>query len=492
MGLRDLYTLTVQEALALLQSGEISSVELTQAILERIRAIEDRVHAYIKVLPEQALDRARYADKRRAEGDPAPLLGIPLAVKDNISVKGIETTCGSKILQGYVAPFDATVIRWLKDAGVVILGKTNMDEFAMGSSTENSAFYPTRNPWDLERVPGGSSGGSAAAVAAGEALAGLGTDTGGSVRQPAALCNLVGVRPTYGRCSRYGLVAFASSLDQVGTLTRTVADAALLLQTMAGHDPYDSTTWPDVPGQAPDDYVAALNQDIRGLRIGIPREYAMDGVQPDTAQAIQAALQTFVALGAELVEVSLPHSDYALPVYYLIAPAEASSNLARFDGVRYGLRTPAATVEAMMAHTRGDGFGAEVARRIMLGTYALSAGYYDAYYLKAQKVRTLIRQDFDLAFEQVDVIVGPTSPVTAFRLGERTTDPLQMYLADIFTLSQALAGIPVVSLPCGFDAAGLPIGMQIIAPALHESRMLRAAYAYEQATDWHTRRAEVQ
>ncbi len=488
----NLYSLTVQEALKLLQSGEISSVELTRAVLDRIHAVEDRVHAYLKVLPEQALSQAHYADERRAEGDPAPLLGIPLAVKDNISVKNTETTCGSKILQGYIAPFDATVIRRLKDAGVVILGKTNLDEFAMGSSTENSAFFATHNPWDLERVPGGSSGGTAAAVAAGEALAGLGTDTGGSVRQPAALCNLVGLRPTYGRCSRYGLVAFASSLDQPGTLTHTVTDAALLLQTMAGHDANDGTTWPDDAGQTPGDYVAALNQNIRGLRIGVPREYLMEGVQADVAQAVQTALQTFVTLGAELVDVSLPHSDYALPVYYLIAPAEASSNLARFDGVRYGRRTPAETVEAMIAHTRGDGFGSEVARRIMLGTYALSAGYYDAYYLKAQKVRTLIKQDFDRAFEQADVLIGPTSPVTAFRLGERVSDPLQMYLADIFTLSQALAGIPAVSIPCGFDAAGLPIGMQIAAPALQEARLLQAAYAYEQATDWHKRRAEVQ
>ncbi len=490
--MNDYYALTVQEALTLLRSGDISSVALTQSVLERIQAVEDRVHAYLKVLPEQALNQARYADERRDEGDPAPLLGIPLAVKDNISVKGIETTCGSKILQGYIAPYDATVIRRLKDAGVVILGKTNLDEFAMGSSTENSGFFATHNPWNLERVPGGSSGGSAAAVAAGEALAGLGTDTGGSVRQPAALCNLVGLRPTYGRCSRYGLVAFASSLDQPGTLTRTVTDAALLLQVMAGHDLNDGTTWPDGPGQTPTHYAAALSQDIRGLRVGVPREYFTEGVQPDVAQAVQTALQTFVALGAELVEVSLPHSDYALPVYYLIAPSEASANLARFDGVRYGRRTPAATVEAMISHTRGDGFGAEVVRRIMLGTYALSAGYYDAYYLKAQKVRTLIKQDFDRAFEQADVLIGPTSPVTAFPLGERVSDPLQMYLADIFTLSQALAGIPAISIPCGFDAAGLPIGMQIAAPALQEARLLQAAYAYEQATDWHKQRAEVQ
>jgi len=360
-----------------------------------------------------------------------------------------------------------------------------MDEFAMGSSTENSAFFPTHNPWDLERVPGGSSGGSAAAVAAGEALAALGTDTGGSVRQPASLCGLVGVRPTYGRCSRYGLIAFASSLDQPGPLTRDVRDAALLMEVMAGHDPRDATTWREpVP-----DYVAASGEgDLHGLRVGVPKEYFVEGVEAAVEQAVRSAIEALADLGAEIVEVSLPHSETGLPVYYLIAPAEASANLARFDGIRYGYRAEARTLEELYFRTRGEGFGPEVKRRIMLGTYALSAGYYDAYYRKAQQVRTLIRRDFDRAFEQVDVIVGPTSPVTAFRLGERTDDPLQMYLADIFTLSQALAGIPALSLPCGFDEAGLPIGLQIAAPVLREATMFRVAYAYEQATTWHERR----
>ena len=484
-----LYNLTVHEAQALLRRGDVTSVALTQAVLDRVLDVDNDVRAYLTLLPEAALAQARVADRRRAEGDTAPLLGVPIALKDNISLQGVETTCGSKILQGYVPPFDATITGKLKAAGAVILGKTNLDAFAMGSSTENSAFFPTHNPWDLERVPGGSSGGSAAAVCAGEALAAVGTDTGGSVRQPAALCGLVGVRPTYGRCSRYGLVAFASSLDQPGPLTHDVMDAALLLRVMAGHDPADGTTWPEpVP-----DYVGALSPDVAGLRIGVPQEYFVAGLQPDVERGVRVALQTFVDLGAELVDVHLPHTEYALPTYYLLAPAEASSNLARFDGVRYGFRATGdfETVDDLYAETRGAGFGPEVLRRIMLGTYALSAGYYDAYYLKAQKVRTLIKGDFDKAFEQVDLIAGPTSPVTAFRLGERTGDPLQMYLADVFTLSQALAGIPAINVPCGFDAQGLPIGLQLAAPALQEARMFQAAYTYEQATDWHNRRPDV-
>ena len=481
----ELHEMTMHEALAAMRRGELTSVELTEAILARIEAVEPKTRAYLTVTAEAAMEAARQADARRAEGDEAPLLGLPLAIKDNLSTRGVETTCASRILKGYVPPFDATVVERLKAAGAVLLGKTNMDEFAMGSSTENSAFFPTHNPWDLERVPGGSSGGSAAAVAAGEALAALGTDTGGSVRQPASLCGLVGVRPTYGRCSRYGLIAFASSLDQPGPLTRDVRDAALLMQVMAGHDPRDATTW-----QAPvPDYVAALGEgDLHGLRVGVPREYFVEGVEAAVEQAVRSAIETLAELGAEIVEVSLPHSETGLPVYYLIAPAEASANLARFDGIRYGYRAEARTLEELYFRTRGEGFGPEVKRRIMLGTYALSAGYYDAYYRKAQQVRTLIRRDFDRAFEQVDVIVGPTSPVTAFRLGERTDDPLQMYLADIFTLSQALAGIPALSLPCGFDEAGLPIGLQIAAPVLQEATMFRVAYAYEQATTWHERR----
>jgi len=486
----ELHNLTIHEAIKLLATKKISAVELTQAILARIAAVEPDVQAYLRVLPAYALEQAQYADRRRAEGDTAPLLGIPLAIKDAFSTQGVETTCGSKILQGYVPPFDATVIRRLKDAGMVMLGKTNQDEFAMGSSTENSGYFPTHNPWDLSCVPGGSSGGSAAAVAAGEALGALGSDTGGSVRQPAALCGLVGVRPTYGRCSRYGLIAFASSLDQPGPLARTVADAALILQTMAGHDDHDSTSWPDsVP-----DYGARLNVEIKGLRIGVPDTYFVAGLSPEVEQAVRSALQVFSDMGAELVNVQLPHSDYALPVYYLIAPAEASANLARFDGVRYGYRKApesGGTIADLYAQTRGGGFGPEVKRRVMLGTYCLSAGYYDAYYLKAQKVRTLIKADFEAAFEKVDVLIGPTSPVTAFPLGERVANPLEMYLADMFTLSQALAGIPAISVPCGFDAQGLPIGLQIAAPVLQEGRMFQVAHAYEQATNWHVQRAEI-
>ncbi len=477
--------MTLHEARAALESRALSSVELTRALLERISAVEDDVRAYLTLRPEEALAAAQRADDLRAEGEQLPLLGLPIAVKDNISTLDLPTSCGSRILKGYVPPFDATIIGRLKAAGAFVLGKTNMDEFAMGSSTENSAFFTSRNPWNLERVPGGSSGGSAAAVAAGEALAALGTDTGGSVRQPAALCNLVGLRPTYGRCSRYGLVAFASSLDQAGPLTRDVRDAALLLSVMAGHDPLDGTTW---PAPAPD-YVSALGAvEMQGLRVGLPEEYFGAGLDPQVGQAVRAAVEQLAALGAEIEEITLPHTDYALPVYYLVAPAECSANLARFDGIRYGYRAPAETLEALYTRTRGEGFGPEVTRRIMLGTYALSAGYYEAYYLKAQKVRTLIKEDFDQAFERVDVIVGPTSPVTAFLIGERAADPLQMYLADVFTLSQALAGLPAVSIPCGFDEAGLPIGLQITAPALQEERMLQAAYAYEQATAWHKRR----
>ncbi len=484
---------TIQEALDWMRAGDITSLALTEAVLRRIQAVDGRVRAYLRVTEEAALAQARQADARRKAGEEAPLLGVPIALKDNLSTKGVETTSGSKILQGYIPPFDATVVAKLKPAGAVILGKTNLDEFAMGSSTENSGFFTTRNPWDLTRVPGGSSGGSAAAVAAGEAIAALGTDTGGSVRQPAALCGVVGLRPTYGRCSRYGLVAFASSLDQAGPLTRDVTDCALLLRAIAGPDVRDGTTLPD----AVHDYVAALSPDLKGLRLGLPQEYMIEGLQPGIAEAIQRAAQICVDLGAESVEISLPHADDALPVYYLLAPAEASANLARFDGVRYGYRAPVSkadghTLDEMYAQTRGQGFDAEVKRRIMLGTYALSAGYYDAYYLKAQKVRTLIKDDFDTAFETVDAIIGPTSPCTAFKIGERVDDPLQMYLADIFTLSQALAGIPALSLPCGFDAEGLPIGLQIAAPALQEARLLHVAYAYEQATPWHQRSPELE
>ncbi|MGC9398576.1 MAG: Asp-tRNA(Asn)/Glu-tRNA(Gln) amidotransferase subunit GatA [Anaerolineae bacterium] len=477
--------LTVNEALAQLEAGAISSVELTRALLERIETVDGQIRAFLRTAPEVALAQAEQADAARARGEHGALLGIPLAVKDNLSTRGMETTCGSKILEGYTPPFDATAIARLKAAGAVILGQTNQDEFAMGSSTENSGYFPTANPWDLDRVPGGSSGGSAAAVAACEVPAALGTDTGGSVRQPAALCGLVGLRPTYGRISRYGLIAFASSLDQVGPLTRSVKDAALLTQIMAGVDPKDSTTRTEPVG----DYVAALSPQIEGLRVGVPREYFEGGgVQPAVKQAVETAIETLEGLGAEVVNVSLPHTEHGIAVYYLIATAEASANLARFDGIRYGYRAEAEDLEGVYGRTRAEGFGEEVIRRIMLGTYALSAGYYDAYYLKAQKVRTLIRQDFDRAFKEVDVLVGPTSPFTAFRLGERVDDPLQMYLADIFTITQALAGVPALNVPCGFDEQGLPIGLQITGPDLAEAQILRVAYAYEQATDWQTRR----
>lgn len=477
--------LTVHEAATLLDEGVLSSVALTEAVLERILTSDNDVRAYITLTSEAALEQAAQADTLRTSGASLPLLGIPIALKDNLSTRGVPTSCGSRILEDYVPPFDATVVQRLKRAGAVLLGKTNLDEFAMGSSTENSAFFSTHNPWRMDRVPGGSSGGSAAAVVAGEALAALGSDTGGSVRQPAAFCGLVGLRPTYGRCSRYGLVAFASSLDQVGPIARDVNDAALLLSVIAGHDARDSTSLPDA---SLDMAIPLCGHDLRGLRVGVLADSEGVGVQPAVKRAVLAAVDILADLGAELVDVQLPHSEYALAVYYLIASAEASANLARFDGLRYGYRAPAGTLEELYNRTRGEGFGAEVKRRLMLGTYALRAGYYEATYIKAQQARTLIRQDFEAAFAHVDVIVGPTSPVTAFRLGERLDDPLQMYLADIFTLPQALAGLPALSLPCGFDEDGLPIGLQLTTPALEETRLLQVAYAYEQATSWHARR----
>jgi len=476
--------LTINEAHTHLAAGEISAVELTEAALERIQAVEDDVKAYLTLTPEAALAQARAADERRAAGEDTPLLGVPLAIKDLLCTKDVRTTCGSRILERFVPPYDATAVARLKAAGAVLLGKTNTDEFAMGSSTENSAYFTTHNPWDLSRVPGGSSGGSAAAVVADECLGALGTDTGGSVRQPASLCGVVGLKPTYGRVSRYGLIAFASSLDQVGVLAKDVTDAAILLQVIAGHDARDSTSL-DVPVP---DYPAALVGDVQGVRVGVPKEYFIEGMQPEVEAAVRAAVDRLADLGAQVVEVTLPHTAYALPVYYLVAPAEASANLARYDGVRYTVRMGDGGLDEMYRSTRGRGFGPEVKRRIMLGTYALSAGYYDAYYLKAQKVRTLVKADFDAAFEQVDVIVAPTCPTTAFRIGEKTDDPLQMYLSDVFTLSMNLAGICGLSVPCGFDADHLPIGLQVMGPALGEEQALRVAYAYEQATDWHTRR----
>ncbi|MBN1402314.1 MAG: Asp-tRNA(Asn)/Glu-tRNA(Gln) amidotransferase subunit GatA [Anaerolineae bacterium] len=479
-----LHDLTIHEAAAQLDAGDVTAVELTEAVIERILAVDNDVRAYLTLTPEAALEQARARDLRRQAGERGPLLGIPLAIKDIICTRGIPTTCGSRMLESFVPPYDATVVTRLKDAGAIILGKTNTDEFAMGSSTENSAFFATRNPWDLERVPGGSSGGSAAAVAAGECLGALGSDTGGSVRQPASLCGVVGLKPSYGRVSRYGLVAYASSLDQIGVLAKDVTDAALLLKAIAGYDPADSTSMPlDVP-----DFPTALGGDLAGLRVGVPKEYFVAGLQREVEDAVRAAVETLGHLGATVRELTLPHTDYALPVYYLIAPAEASANLARYDGVRYGLRVPSEALGEQYSLTRGQGFGAEVKRRIMLGTYALSAGYYDAYYLRAQKVRTLIKADFDQAFEAVDVIACPTSPTAAFRIGEKTGDPLQMYLSDIFTLSANLAGICGLSLPCGFDARGLPIGLQLLGQAFGEPQVLRVAHAYEQATDWHRRR----
>ncbi len=471
----ELFRLTITEAQRRLEAGEISSVELTRSVLDRIDAVDQRTGAYLLVTADAALEQAKAADGRRSQGETGPLLGAPIAVKDVLCTAGVATTCASRILEGFVPPYDATVVASLKSAGAVLVGKTNMDEFAMGSSNENSAFHPVRNPWDLTKVPGGSSGGSAAAVAADECLAALGSDTGGSVRQPAALCGCVGLKPTYGRVSRYGLVAFASSLDQVGPLTKSVSDAAVMLGAIAGHDGRDSTS---VPEPVPT-YVDALDGRVDGLRIGVAEEYFGEGVDARVRTAIDDAIAALIAGGALRREITLPHTEYALPVYYVIAPSEASANLARYNGVKYGLSDPQAVdVDEMMSSIRAQGFGDEVRRRIMLGTFALSSGYYDAYYLRAQKVRTLIKQDFDTAFESVDVIAAPTSPTTAFDLGARTADPLTMYRSDVLTLPASLAGLPGISVPCGF-VDGLPVGLQLIAPPFQEGRLLRVADAYE-------------
>jgi len=477
---------TLTSARSALQRGETSSVALTEAMLDRIVDLDNDLKSYLTITDELALEQAAAADQRRASGEDGPLLGIPIAIKDIISVQGVPNTAGSKILEGFIPPYDAFVVQKLKDAGAIILGKTNTDEFAMGSSTENSAYFTTRNPWDLTRVPGGSSGGSAAAVAAGMAYAALGTDTGGSVRQPASLCGIVGLRPTYGRLSRWGVVAFASSLDQVSMFGRTVADCTALFQATAGYDPRDSTSL-DVPVP---NYEAALTGDIRGLKVGVPAEYFIEGIDPEVETAVRAAIAKLEELGAEVRPISLPHTRYALPVYYLIAPAEASANLARYDGVRYGPRLEGADMIDTVKKTRAL-FGPEVKRRIMLGTYALSAGYYDEYYGRALKVRTLIKQDFLNAFEHVDVIACPTSPTTAFKIGEKTDDPLSMYLADIFTLSVNLSASCGLSVPCGFDSQGLPIGLQLIGNTLQEATILNAAFAYEQATEWHQQLPEL-
>jgi aspartyl-tRNA(Asn)/glutamyl-tRNA(Gln) amidotransferase subunit A len=478
--------LTIAEASARLQRGELSAVALTEAALERIRATDAALHAFLTVAEDTALAAAREADRQlRAGTAPGPLAGIPVAVKDVIATADLRTTAGSKMLDTFVPAYDATVTARLKAAGAVIVGKTNCDEFAMGSSNENSAYGPARNPWDLARVPGGSSGGSAVAVAAGQALGSLGTDTGGSIRLPAGYCGVVGMKPTYGRVSRYGVIAYASSLDQVGPFARDVCDCALLLGAIAGHDARDSTSVERPVG----DYVGALAGGARGLRLAIPREYFVEGMQPEVERAVRAAVEVLRGLGATVGNVSLPHSEYAIGAYYIIATAEASSNLARYDGVRYGTRVAGdGGLLEMYRRTRAAGFGAEVKRRIMLGTYALSSGYYDAYYLKAQKARTLIRRDFEQVFAHADAIVTPVAPTTAFRLGEKVADPLQMYLSDIFTISVNLAGLPAIVLPCGFDDAGMPIGLQIVGPPFGEEVVLRTARAYEQATEWHRRR----
>ncbi|MDW7643960.1 MAG: Asp-tRNA(Asn)/Glu-tRNA(Gln) amidotransferase subunit GatA [Desulfuromonadales bacterium] len=479
---------TIHELQALLRQGETTSVALTQAFLDRIAATDDQINAFITVCREEALAAAAEADRRLAAGEADVLTGIPVALKDIFLTAGVRTTCASKILDNFIAPYDGTAVARLKERGAVIVGKLNMDEFAMGSSNENSAFGAVKNPWNRVTVPGGSSGGSAAAVAARQAVATLGTDTGGSIRQPAAHCGVVGLKPTYGRVSRYGVIAYASSLDQVGPVTRDVEDCAILLEAVAGYDPADSTS---VDRPVPD-YRAQLQEGVKGLKIGLPREYFIDGLDPEVKTAMDAAIATYRELGAEFVEVSLPHTDYAVACYYLIATAEASSNLARYDGVRFGSRVDAGRgLIGMYEQTRAAGFGAEVKRRIMLGTYALSSGYYDAYYLKAQKVRTLIRQDFLDAFEKVDVLLTPVAPTPAFRLGEKVSDPLQMYLSDIFTIPVNLAGTCALSLPCGFSGEGLPIGLQLIGRPFEEETLLRTGYAFEQVTDWHTRKADI-
>ena len=473
----ELHRLTLHAAANGLHRGHFSSVELTQALLDRIQSVDDQVGAYLTVTADLALEQADAADARRATGDDGPLLGLPIALKDVLSTAGVETTCASRILEGFIPPYDATAVSRLKAAGAVMLGKTNMDEFAMGSSNEHSAYKPVRNPWNLDKVPGGSSGGSAAAVAADECLAALGSDTGGSVRQPAALCGCVGLKPTYGRISRFGLIAFASSLDQIGVLTKGVTDAALLLGALSGHDPRDSTSADEpVP-----DYSAELNADIGGLRVGVAPEYFGEGLDPQVGESVRAAIDALLNVGVSEREISLPHTDYALPTYYVIAPSEASANLARYNGVKYGLSDPQATdVDEMMARIRGQGFGSEVKRRIMIGTFALSSGYYDAYYIRAQKVRTLIKSDFETAFQDVDVIAAPAVPAPAFDLGAKLDDPVAMYQSDIMTLPASLAGLPCMSIPCGF-VDGLPVGLQLIAPPFAEARLLQVARAYERA-----------
>jgi len=480
--------LTIHELQEKLRAGSVTSLDITESVFRKIESVEDRVHSYITLTGEIAIKQAREADRRIKEGNAGELTGIPIALKDILCTKGIRTTCGSRILETFIPPYDATVVRKLKDDGAVLVGKTNMDEFAMGSSTETSGFGITKNPWDLDRIPGGSSGGSAAAVAADECIASLGSDTGGSIRQPAALCGVVGMKPTYGRVSRFGLTAFASSLDQIGPITKDVEDCAIMMNIISGHDSNDSTS---VPAEVPD-YREFLSRDIRGWTAGIPGEYFIEGIDPEVKAATDKAIKTLAGLGVKCVEISLPHTEYCVAVYYIIAPAEASSNLARYDGVRYGFRAPdGEDLLDMYKKTRSSGFGAEVKRRIMLGTYSLSSGYYDAYYKKASQVRTLIKHDFDRAFKKCDVILTPTTPTPAFRIGEKVDNPLQMYLFDIFTMSANLTGIPGISVPCGYTKNGLPMGIQFMANHFEEGKLLQAASAFENNSKIERRRPEL-
>ena len=482
-----LYDLTIEQAHKLLKNRGISSVELTRAVLERISQVEEKVHSFVTVTKESALSRAQEADARIKQGDSSPLTGIPALIKDNMCTKGTRTTCSSHMLENFVPPYNATVVERLNQAGMVMVGKGNMDEFAMGSSNEHSAFFVTHNPWDLERVPGGSSGGPAASIAAGEAIYSLGSDTGGSIRQPASFCSIVGMKPTYGRISRFGLVAFASSLDQIGPMTKDVTDCALVMNAIAGHDLKDATS---VNRPVPD-YTKSLTPDLKGIKLGVPKEYFVEGMEGGVRNAIEAAISKLEQLGASVDrEVSLPSTKYALAAYYIIAPSEAMANLARYDGVKYGYSHKGDNMWDDMEQTRGHGFGPEVKRRIILGTYALSAGYYDAYYVKAQKVRTLIRREFDEVFKRYDALITPTSPTVPFKIGEKTDDPLKMYLSDICTLPINIAGIPGLSIPAGFSD-GLPAGMQILGKPFSEEMLLRVAYAYEQATEWHKQRPKL-
>ncbi len=483
----ELHQLTIHELHDKIKEGKTTATAITKSVLQRIDAVEGKVHAYIRLMKDEALAAAAAADKEIKKGNIRELSGIPIALKDIVCTKGIATTCGSHILHNFVPPYDATVVEKLRAAGAIFIGKANMDEFAMGSSTETSYFGPTRNPWDLERIPGGSSGGSAAAVAADECVASIGSDTGGSIRQPAALCGIVGMKPTYGRVSRFGLIAFASSLDQLGPFTKDVEDCAIMMNVMAGYDAKESTS---VKIEVPD-YRQFVGRDIKGWKVGIPKEYFVEGIDPEVKAAIEESIKAIEKCGAKSVEISLPHTQYCLAVYYIIAPAEASSNLARYDGVKYGFRAPASELLDMYKKTRMQGFGAEVKRRIMIGTYALSAGYYDAYYKKASQVRALIKKDFEEAFKKCDVILTPTTPTPAFKIGEKTDNPLQMYLSDIFTISTNLAGIPGISLPCGYTKSGLPIGVQFLAGHFQEGKLIQVASAYERKAQIEKRRPKL-